>query len=151
VEAPARGDEGESPEEIENPGEHRAPDGINPRLGATNSRGEKGPEDEPISQRTACLRFRTCTGLRSGARESGEYPVCKRVTSFGWWPAQRACDGCGARYPHRHDRELQTAPSRGRPWHEPRSDVPGQDRLRLAPSRGGRHRLLPVAGAGASR
>jgi hypothetical protein len=83
VEAPAQGDEGESPGEIENPGEHRAPNGINPRLGATYSRGEKGPEDEPISQRTACLRFRTCTGPRSGTRESGEYPVCKRVTSFG--------------------------------------------------------------------
>ena len=57
MEASAHGDEGETPEEIENPGEHRAPDGINPRVVATNSRGEKGPEDEPISQRTACLRF----------------------------------------------------------------------------------------------
>jgi hypothetical protein len=54
VVAPAQGDEGESPGEVENPGEHRASDGLNTRLGATNSRGEKGPEDEPISL-TYCM------------------------------------------------------------------------------------------------
>jgi hypothetical protein len=72
VEAPAQGDEGESPGEIENPGEHRAPNGINPRLGATYSRGEKGPEDEPISQRTACLRSERAPdlGLAHGRAEN---------------------------------------------------------------------------------
>ena len=95
--APAQGDEGGNPGEVENPGEHRAPNGINPRLGATNSRGEKGPEDEPISQRTACLRFTRCGGLRSDVLESGEHPVCKRGASFGWWHVGKTCDGCGAR------------------------------------------------------
>jgi hypothetical protein len=56
MEASAQGDEGETPGEVENPGEHRASGGVNTRRRTTNSRGEKGPEDEPISQRTACLR-----------------------------------------------------------------------------------------------
>jgi hypothetical protein len=97
VVAPVQGDEGGNPGEVENPGEHRAPDGINPRLGATNSRGEKGPEDEPISLSTACLRFTWCGGLRSDVPESGEHPVCKRGASFGWWHAGKTCDGCGVR------------------------------------------------------
>jgi hypothetical protein len=54
MEAPARDDEGEDLEEVENPGEHRAPDGLNNHLETTNSRGEKGPEDEPLSRCTAC-------------------------------------------------------------------------------------------------
>ena len=54
MEAPAQGDEGGNPEEVENPGEHRASDGLNTCLDATNSRGEKGPEDEPISL-TYCM------------------------------------------------------------------------------------------------
>lgn len=95
--APAQGDEGRNPGEVENPGEHRAPDGINPRLGATNSRGEKGPEDEPISLSTACLRFTRCGGPRSDVLESGEHPVCKRGTSFGWWHVAKTCEGCGVR------------------------------------------------------
>ena len=53
--APAPGDEGGNPGEVENPGEHRASDGLNTRPVATNSRGEKGPEDEPLSLRTACF------------------------------------------------------------------------------------------------
>jgi hypothetical protein len=69
VEAPAQGDEGGTPEEVENPGEHRALDGLNTRLGATNFRGEKGPEDEPISQSTACLRsVRARTSVRRAER-----------------------------------------------------------------------------------
>jgi hypothetical protein len=56
MDASAQGDEGEDPGEVENPGEHRASGGLNTRPGTTNSRGEKGLEDEPISQRTACFR-----------------------------------------------------------------------------------------------
>jgi hypothetical protein len=59
----------EHPGEVENPGEHRASGGLNTRLGTTNSRGEQGPEDEPYSQRTACLRSEC---LRTSVREQEE-------------------------------------------------------------------------------
>jgi hypothetical protein len=75
VEAPAQGDEGGTPEEVENPGEHRALDGLNTRLGATNFRGEKGPEDEPISQCTACLRSVRATDFGPAHGTDGENPV----------------------------------------------------------------------------
>jgi hypothetical protein len=92
VEAPAQGDEGGNPGEVENPGEHRASDGLNTRLDATNSRGEKGPEDEPFSQRTACLH-RARPTASAARRTDGEYPVCKRGSSFGWWQREgRAMD-----------------------------------------------------------
>jgi hypothetical protein len=74
MEASAQDDEVEHPGEVENPGEHRASGGLNTRLGRTNSRGEKGPENEPSSQRTACLRSER---VRASARkrEDGGHPV----------------------------------------------------------------------------
>jgi hypothetical protein len=68
VEAPAQGDEGGYPGEVENPGEHRASGGLKTRLGATYSRGEKGPEDEPLSQRTACLHHERSWPRSAGGR-----------------------------------------------------------------------------------
>ena len=92
MEAPAQGDEGETPGEVENPGEHRASDGLNTRLEATNSRGEKGPEDEPFSLRTACLHRQRRTASAARRNDEGN-PVCKRGTSFGWWQREgRAMD-----------------------------------------------------------
>jgi hypothetical protein len=141
VEAPAQGDEGETLEEVENPGEHRAPDGINPRLGATNSRGEKGPEDEPISQRTACLRFRTRSGPRFVAREERRTPglkTCRQLRLVARVKDARRLQSLALQ---RHHYLPQTVSSGGRVWHEPRPDAPGKDRLRPAPSGGGGHRL----------
>jgi hypothetical protein len=66
VEALAQGDEGESPGEVENPGEHRVPGGLNRYLEATDSRGEKGPEDEPLSRNAACLYYERAPGLGPG-------------------------------------------------------------------------------------
>ena len=55
---------------IENPGEHRAPGSLNRYLVATDSQGEKGPEDEPLSQAVAwpCLFdvLRTSVSSASG-------------------------------------------------------------------------------------
>jgi hypothetical protein len=124
VEAPAQGDEGGRPEEVENPGEHRAPDGLNTRLGATNFRGEKGPEDEPISQCTACLRsIRARTSVRRtgerrepGLKTRRQLRLVARVKDERWmWNLVSAPSSTSP---------TQTVPSRGRPWHKSRADAP---------------------------
>jgi hypothetical protein len=74
MDASAQGDEVESPGEVENPGEHRASGGINTRPGNTNSRGEKGPEDEPISHVLHVFVHHAC-GPSGLTRENGGYPV----------------------------------------------------------------------------
>jgi hypothetical protein len=45
--------QGKALKRFENPGEHRAPGGLNRHLEATDSQGEKGPEDEPLSRAVA--------------------------------------------------------------------------------------------------
>jgi hypothetical protein len=69
VEAPAQGEERESPEEVENPGEHRAPSGLNRHLEATDSQGEKGPEDEPLSLTCRMTLSATRAERELGVRE----------------------------------------------------------------------------------
>lgn len=82
MDAPAQGDEGEDPGEVENPGEHRASGGLNTRPGTTNSRGEKGLEDEPISQRTAC----SCSErARASVWRAGE----QEIPGLKAWPQLR--------------------------------------------------------------
>jgi hypothetical protein len=81
TEALAQGDEGENPEEIENPGEHRAPGGLNRRLVATDSQGEKGPEDEPLS-RNATQPCREHVPGASPERGMAGGPVWKRDTGL---------------------------------------------------------------------
>jgi hypothetical protein len=49
VEAPAPGDAGKALERLKTQESIGPPSGLNRYLEATDSRGEKGPEDEPIS------------------------------------------------------------------------------------------------------
>jgi hypothetical protein len=70
VEARVQGDEGEDPGEVENPGEHRALGGLIRYLVATDSRGEKGLEDEPLSLSVALPCFRGASGF--GPRADGQ-------------------------------------------------------------------------------
>jgi hypothetical protein len=123
VVAPARDDEVDNPGEVENPGAHRAPDGLKPRLVTTNSRGEKGPEDGPCSQRTAFLhsaRTRTsvrCAGRAEVSRSESAGPAARwvaRVTS-----AQRT-RSMVSRLSAR--RSSMTARCHGRRGHEPATD-----------------------------
>jgi hypothetical protein len=46
MDASVQDEEREDPGEVENPGEHRVPGGLNRRLEATDSRGEQSPEVE---------------------------------------------------------------------------------------------------------
>jgi hypothetical protein len=71
VEARVQGDEGENPGEVENPGEHRAPGGLTHFLEATDSRGEKGLEDEPLSLSVALPCSRRTPGFGPECRGAG--------------------------------------------------------------------------------
>jgi hypothetical protein len=75
--------QGKALKRIENPGEHRAPGGLNRHLEATDSQGEKGPEDEPLSQAVAwpCL-FRCAPDFGLERARAGQRPVWKHDTGL---------------------------------------------------------------------
>jgi hypothetical protein len=66
VNALVQGEKGENPGEVENPGEHRVPGGLNRHQEATDSQGEKGPEDEPLSRTVAWPRFKRASSFGPG-------------------------------------------------------------------------------------
>jgi hypothetical protein len=85
--------QGKALKRFENPGEHRAPGGLNRHLEATDSQGEKGPEDEPLSRAVAWLCPVECAAsfglrrVRAGPRlkPGNETPAPGPVT-HGWMP-----------------------------------------------------------------
>jgi hypothetical protein len=75
--------QGKALKSIENPGEHRVPGGLNRHLETTDSQGEKGPEDEPLSQAVAwpCL-FRCAPDFGLERARAGQRLVWKHDTDL---------------------------------------------------------------------
>jgi hypothetical protein len=133
VEARVQGDEGESPGEVENPGEHRAPGGLTRYLEATDSRGEKGLEDEPLSLSVAlpCSRGTPGFGPRAEGQGGSGLKTRHRLrpVAHGGSPerpgetARSVSDPCAIRAPQsngqtgasRRGRRLDARIRRGRP------------------------------------
>jgi hypothetical protein len=96
---------GEALKRIENPGEHRAPDGLNRRSVATNFQGEKDPEDESFSSCTACLCPVRAPGFGPG-RGRAEGTRSESVTPASVGGPRKTRDGCGAWSPQRLPHQL---------------------------------------------